>query len=176
MNETQPTQGDNDQVIVALEGDAGNLEKLVTLARECGFRKLLSALVKDLQKAQAEKIEIIAMAADVCRDMSSSSAARLAIRRSIGNAGGLWPSRQRIRATARTRTVTPIDLCQNSKTLRSSASRGSAAFWPIAPQIRPRGIAARIRIAMVQWKRCATRPYRSAEVIDLHRARPPSEQ
>ena len=61
MNETQPTQGDNDQVIVALEGDAGNLEKLVTLARECGFRKLLSALVKDLQKAQAEKIEIIAM-------------------------------------------------------------------------------------------------------------------
>jgi hypothetical protein len=68
MNETQPTQGDNDQVIVALEGDAGNLEKLVTLARECGFRKLLSALVKDLQKAQAEKIEIIAMAADVCRD------------------------------------------------------------------------------------------------------------
>jgi len=64
MNETQPTQGDNDQVIVALEGDVGNLEKLVTLARECGFRKLLSALVKDLQKAQAEKIEIIAMAAD----------------------------------------------------------------------------------------------------------------
>ena len=42
MNETQPTQRDNDQVLVALEGDAGNLEKLVTLARECGFRKLLS--------------------------------------------------------------------------------------------------------------------------------------
>jgi hypothetical protein len=64
MNEIQPAQGDDDQVIVVLEGDAGNLEKLVKLARECGFRKLLSALVKDLQKAQAEKIEIIAMAAD----------------------------------------------------------------------------------------------------------------
>jgi hypothetical protein len=64
MNETQPTQPDNDQVLVALEGDAVNLEKLVTLAHECGFRKLLSALVKDLQKAQAEKIEILAMAAD----------------------------------------------------------------------------------------------------------------
>jgi hypothetical protein len=33
----------------------------------------------------------------------------------LGNAGGLWPSRQRMRATPRTRTVTPIDLCQNSK-------------------------------------------------------------
>src|SRR5215469_11134583 len=63
MNETQPNQADSDQVIVALEGDAGNLDKLVTVARECGFRKLLSALVKDLQKAQAETIEIIAMAA-----------------------------------------------------------------------------------------------------------------
>jgi hypothetical protein len=63
MNETQPNQADCDQVIVALEGDAGNLDKLVTVARECGFRKLLSALVKDLQKAQAETIEIIAMAA-----------------------------------------------------------------------------------------------------------------
>jgi hypothetical protein len=64
MNEKQPTQRDNDQVLVALEGDADNLEKLVALARECGFRKLLSALVRDLQKAQAEKIEILAMAAD----------------------------------------------------------------------------------------------------------------
>ncbi|HKD60052.1 MAG TPA: hypothetical protein VKB47_06305, partial [Terracidiphilus sp.] len=53
----------SEQVIVALEGDAGNLDKLITCARECGFRKLLSALVKDLQKAQAETIEIIAMAA-----------------------------------------------------------------------------------------------------------------
>ena len=63
MNETQPNQADSEQVIVALEGDADNLDKLVTVARECGFRKLLSALVKDLQKAQAETIEIIAMAA-----------------------------------------------------------------------------------------------------------------
>ena len=64
MNEKQPTKLDNDQVLVALEGNADNLEKLVTLARECGFRKLLSALVRDLQNAQAEKIEILAMAAD----------------------------------------------------------------------------------------------------------------
>ena len=63
MNQTQPNQADSEQVIVALEGDAGNLDKLITVARECGFRKLLSALVKDLQKAQAETIEIIAVAA-----------------------------------------------------------------------------------------------------------------
>jgi hypothetical protein len=39
------------------------LDKLVALARECGFRKLLSALVKDLHNAQADVVEIIAMAA-----------------------------------------------------------------------------------------------------------------
>ena len=52
------------RVLVALEGEIANLEKLVTCARECGFRKLFSALVKDLYKAQADMIEIIAMAAD----------------------------------------------------------------------------------------------------------------
>ena len=62
-HKTQPNHADSEQVIVALEGDASNLDKLVTVARECGFRKLLSALVRDLQKAQAETIEIIAMAA-----------------------------------------------------------------------------------------------------------------
>ena len=72
MNETQPKEADSEQVIVALEGDAGNLERLVTLARECGFRKLLSALVNDLRKAQAETVEIIAMAsADALRDGDS---------------------------------------------------------------------------------------------------------
>ena len=69
MNEIQPKEADGEQVIVALEGDAGNLERLVTLARECGFRKLLSALVNDLRQAQAETVEIIAMAAaDALRD------------------------------------------------------------------------------------------------------------
>ena len=69
MNETQPKEADSEQVIVELEGDAGNLERLVTLARECGFRKLLSALVNDLGRAQAETVEIIAMAAaDALRD------------------------------------------------------------------------------------------------------------
>ena len=69
MREIQPKEADGEQVIVALEGDAGNLERRVTLARECGFRKLLSALVNDLRKAQAETVEIIAMAsADALRD------------------------------------------------------------------------------------------------------------
>jgi hypothetical protein len=54
---------DEEVVLVALEGEIANLDKLLTLARECGFRKLLSALVKDLHKSRAEVIEIIAMAA-----------------------------------------------------------------------------------------------------------------
>jgi len=36
MNETQPNQADSEQVIVALEGDAGNLDKLVTLLANAG--------------------------------------------------------------------------------------------------------------------------------------------
>jgi len=63
MDEQQPKQEDRELVLVALQGEIANLDKLVTLARECGFRKLLSASVKDLQKAQAEVVEIIAMAA-----------------------------------------------------------------------------------------------------------------
>jgi hypothetical protein len=55
---------DKELVLVAFEGELANLETLVRLARECGFRKVLSALVTDLQKAQAGTIEIIAMAAD----------------------------------------------------------------------------------------------------------------
>jgi hypothetical protein len=64
MTEKQSKPEDKELVLVALEGDIANLEKLVRCARECGFRKVLSALVKDLQKAQAEMVEIIAMAAD----------------------------------------------------------------------------------------------------------------
>ena len=63
MGEGQSKQEDGELVLVALEGEVANLDKLVTLARECGFRKLLSALVKDLHRAQAEVVEIIAMAA-----------------------------------------------------------------------------------------------------------------
>jgi hypothetical protein len=63
MDEKQSIQGDRELVLVALEGEIANLDKLVTLARECGFRKLLSALVKDLHNAQADVVEIIAMAA-----------------------------------------------------------------------------------------------------------------
>ena len=64
MEEKQLKQDDKEMVLVAFEGEIANLETLVRLARECGFRKVLSALVKDLQKAQAGTIEIIAMAAD----------------------------------------------------------------------------------------------------------------
>jgi len=63
MDEEQSKQGDRELVLVALEGEIANLDKLITLARECGFRKLLSALVKDLHEAGAEAVEIIAMAA-----------------------------------------------------------------------------------------------------------------
>jgi len=63
MHEEQSKQGDKELVLVALEGEIANLDKLVTLARECGFRKLLSALVKDLHNARADVVEIIAMAA-----------------------------------------------------------------------------------------------------------------
>ena len=63
MDGEKSKQGDRELVLVALEGEIVNLDKLVTLARECGFRKLLSALVKDLDKAGAAAVEIIAMAA-----------------------------------------------------------------------------------------------------------------
>ena len=63
MDEEQSKQGDRELVLVALEGEIADLDKLVTLARECGFRKLLSALVKDLHNARADVVEIIAMAA-----------------------------------------------------------------------------------------------------------------
>jgi ferritin-like metal-binding protein YciE len=64
MGEKQSNQEDKELVLVAFEGEIASLETLVRLAREYGFRKVLSALVKDLQRAQAETIEIIAMAAD----------------------------------------------------------------------------------------------------------------
>jgi len=63
MHEEQSKQGDKELVLVALEGEITNLDKLVALARECGFRKLLSALVRDLHNARADPVEIIAMAA-----------------------------------------------------------------------------------------------------------------
>jgi hypothetical protein len=64
MDAKQLAEEDKELVLVAFEGGIANLEMLVGLARECGFRKVLSVLVKDLQKAQAEMVEIIAMAAN----------------------------------------------------------------------------------------------------------------
>jgi len=61
VGEHDENENRKEVVLVAFEGEIANLETLLGLARECGFHKVLSALVKDLQKAQAEPSEIIAM-------------------------------------------------------------------------------------------------------------------
>jgi hypothetical protein len=40
--------------VVLLECQIENLEKLIVLARECGFARLLGAMVRDLDCAQQE--------------------------------------------------------------------------------------------------------------------------
>jgi hypothetical protein len=60
MDEKRLQQEDKELVLVAFEGEIANLETLVRLAREYGFRKVLSALGRDLQKAQADFTEVIA--------------------------------------------------------------------------------------------------------------------
>jgi len=64
MDEKRLAQEDKELVLVAFKGGIANLETLVRLARECGFYKVLSALERDLQRAQADTTEIIAMAAE----------------------------------------------------------------------------------------------------------------
>jgi hypothetical protein len=61
MGDQDENEEAKEVVLVAFEGEIANLEPLIRLAREYGFRKVLSALVEDLQKAQAEPSEIIAM-------------------------------------------------------------------------------------------------------------------
>ena len=50
------------QVLVAMEGDISNVEKLIKLAKECGFKTLFAAMPRDLKRAEAELAEILALA------------------------------------------------------------------------------------------------------------------
>jgi hypothetical protein len=50
-----------EQVIVAMEGDISNFEKLIKLAKECGFKTILAAMAGDLKRAEAESAEILAL-------------------------------------------------------------------------------------------------------------------
>jgi hypothetical protein len=51
-----------EQVLVAMEGDISNVEKLINLAKECGFKTLFAAMPRDLKRAEAELAEILALA------------------------------------------------------------------------------------------------------------------
>ena len=51
-----------EQVFVAMEGDIGNAEKLIKLAKECGFKTLFAAMPRDLKRAEAKLAEILALA------------------------------------------------------------------------------------------------------------------
>ena len=51
-----------EHVLVAMEGDISNFEKLTKLAKECGFKTLFAAMPRDLKQAEAELAEILALA------------------------------------------------------------------------------------------------------------------
>ena len=51
-----------EQVLVTMEGDISNFEKLIKLAKECGFKTLFAAMPRDLKRAEAELAEILALA------------------------------------------------------------------------------------------------------------------
>jgi uncharacterized protein YrzB (UPF0473 family) len=51
-----------EQVLVAMEGDISNFEKLTKLNKECGFKTLFVAMPRDLKQAEAELAEILALA------------------------------------------------------------------------------------------------------------------
>jgi len=53
---------DKEQVLVAMEGEISNFERLIELAKECGFKTLLAATPRDLTRAEAELAEILALA------------------------------------------------------------------------------------------------------------------
>ena len=50
-----------EQVLVAMEGDISNVEKLINLAKECGFKTLFAAMPRDLKRAEAKLAEILAL-------------------------------------------------------------------------------------------------------------------
>ena len=45
-----------------MEGEISNFERLIELARECGFKILLAAMPRNLKPAEAELAEILALA------------------------------------------------------------------------------------------------------------------
>jgi len=49
-------------VLVAMEGEITNFERLIELAKECGFKILLAAMPRNLKRAEAELAEILALA------------------------------------------------------------------------------------------------------------------
>jgi hypothetical protein len=49
-------------VLVAMEGEISNFERLIELAKECGFKILLAAMPRNLKRAEAELAEILALA------------------------------------------------------------------------------------------------------------------
>jgi 16S rRNA G1207 methylase RsmC len=51
-----------EQVLVAMEGEISNFERLIELAKECGFKILLAAMPRNLKRAEAELAEILALA------------------------------------------------------------------------------------------------------------------
>ena len=69
-----------EQVLVAMEGDISNFEKLIELAKECGFKILLAAMPCNLKRAEAELAEILALAS-VDGEMRERLAADYGLRR-----------------------------------------------------------------------------------------------
>jgi hypothetical protein len=51
-----------EQVLMAMKGEISNFEKLIKLAKECGFKTLLTAMPRDVKRAEAELAEILALA------------------------------------------------------------------------------------------------------------------
>ena len=49
-------------MLVAMEGEISNFERLIELAKECGFKILLAAMPRNLKRAEAELAEILALA------------------------------------------------------------------------------------------------------------------
>ena len=67
-----------EQVLVAMEGDISNFEKLTKLAKECGFKTLFAAMPRDLKQAEAELAEILALASvDEMRERLAADYGRL---------------------------------------------------------------------------------------------------
>ena len=47
-----PTEN-KEQVLVAMEGEISNFEKLIKFAKECGFKTLLTATPRDLEAGRS---------------------------------------------------------------------------------------------------------------------------